>query len=76
MRAWRRGTREMDLILGSFVDAEVKWLTGLEILALERLITENDNDLYLWVTSAQGHPEGYSGIISRLQMYHGIFPSG
>ena len=37
-RCWHRGTREMDLILGRFADAEIASLTEQELAQLERLI--------------------------------------
>jgi antitoxin CptB len=45
-RCWHRGTREMDLILGRFADAEIADLTDSELGALERLIEVPDPDLY------------------------------
>lgn len=49
MRSWRRGTKEMDLILGPFADQR---LAGLEAALLDRyeaLLEENDQDLYAWI---------------------------
>lgn len=54
MRSWRRGIKEMDLILGTFADER---LAGLESGALdtyEALLAENDHDLYQWVTARIG----------------------
>lgn len=51
MRSWRRGTREMDLILGPFADAEIGGLDAVTLDAYERLLDENDQDLYPWVTA-------------------------
>ena len=45
-RCWHRGTREMDLILGRFADAEIAHLTDDELGQLERLIDVPDPDLY------------------------------
>jgi antitoxin CptB len=45
-RCWHRGTREMDLILGRFADAEIATLTEHELGELERLIEIPDGDLY------------------------------
>jgi antitoxin CptB len=45
-RCWHRGTREMDLILGSFADAEIGGLADLELTQLEALIGLEDPDLY------------------------------
>jgi antitoxin CptB len=45
-RCWHRGTREMDLILGRFADAEIADLNDQELAELERLIEIPDPDLY------------------------------
>lgn len=51
MRCWRRGTREMDLILGPFADTEIDRLSDAELDDFERMIAQNDQDLYPWVTA-------------------------
>lgn len=48
-RAWHRGMREMDLILGSFADDEIATLTEAELDALDELMNENDQDLFKWI---------------------------
>ncbi len=53
MRAWRRGMKEMDLILGGFVDAHGASLDDEELTALELLMNRQDQQLFLWVTGAQ-----------------------
>lgn len=50
-RCWHRGTREMDLILGRFADAEIANLSGAELTQLERLIEVPDPDLYAALSS-------------------------
>src|SRR5450432_1698395 len=45
-RCWHRGTREMDLILGRFADAEIATLNDDELAQLELLIEVPDPDLY------------------------------
>jgi len=45
-RCWHRGTREMDLILGRFADAEISAMRDDELAELERLIELPDPDLY------------------------------
>lgn len=72
MRSWRRGTKEMDLILGPFADGR---LAGLEPAALadyERLLEENDQDLYLWVTGAATAPADYGATIAAIRVFHDI----
>jgi antitoxin CptB len=51
-RCWHRGTREMDLILGRFADAEIERLTDGELTDLELLIEVPDPDLYAALTGA------------------------
>jgi len=46
MRAWRRGMREMDLILGGFIDAHGPSLDADRLGAFERLLARRDQDLY------------------------------
>ena len=49
-RCWHRGTREMDLILGRFADAEIATLSEDELAQLEHLIEVPDPDLYAALT--------------------------
>jgi antitoxin CptB len=48
-RAWHRGTREMDLVLGRFVDAELANLTPIELDEFESLMDAPDPDLLSWI---------------------------
>ncbi|MDB6177594.1 succinate dehydrogenase assembly factor 2 [Paracoccus sp. Z330] len=50
MRSWRRGMKEMDLILGRFADECLARLPESRLASYERMLSENDQDLYLWVT--------------------------
>ncbi len=70
MRSWRRGIKEMDLILGGFADAERAGLDGATLDAYERLLEENDWDLYYWVTGAREAPASYAVLIGRLAAFH------
>ena len=54
-RAWHRGTREMDLILGRFADVHIAIFTDAELDEFERLIDVPDPELLAWVTG-QGEP--------------------
>ena len=54
MRSWRRGIKEMDLILGPFSDSELEALTPEELDLYEALLHENDQDLYPWITARLG----------------------
>ena len=51
-RAWHRGTRETDLILGRFADAHVAGFSDRELADFERLLDVPDPDIFVWVTGA------------------------
>ncbi len=55
-RAWHRGTREMDLIMGRFADAMIGSLSEAEIDEFERLSDQPEPDLYAWVTGDRPVP--------------------
>lgn len=55
-RAWHRGTREMDLILGPYADAKLPTLTEEELDRFEVLLDEVDTDLFDWLTGTQPAP--------------------
>ena len=66
IRAWRRGTKEMDLILGSFADAHLDSLDSAELDALEALMAENDQALYVWMSGRMPPPEEHASMIARI----------
>ena len=55
-RAWHRGTKEMDLVLGPFADAHVERLGASELERLEALMDEEDTDLLKWVMGQEAVP--------------------
>ncbi len=55
-RAWHRGIREMDLIMGRFADAEIGNLSESELDEFEALIEVPDRDLFKWLTARPRRP--------------------
>jgi antitoxin CptB len=55
-RAWHRGTKEMDLILGPFADANVDGYGDAELDRLEALMAEEDPPLLKWVMRQEEPP--------------------
>jgi len=70
LRSWRRGIKEMDLILGGFADTALEGLDAAALDAYEALLEENDWDLYYWVTGAREAPEAHAPLIRRLSLFH------
>ena len=56
-RAWHRGTKEMDLILGPFADANIHGYGSAELDRLEALMNEEDPPLLKWVMGQEEPPE-------------------
>ena len=55
-RAWHRGTKEMDLVLGPFADAHLDGYGAPELDRLEALMDEEDTDLLKWVMGQEPVP--------------------
>ncbi len=53
-RSWHRGTKEADLLLGSFAEANLPSFSPAEIACYEELLDQEDADLWDWMT---GHTE-------------------
>lgn len=66
MRSWRRGIREMDLILGRFADEALAALGEDDLARYDALLSENDHDLYAWVSGAAAPPARYALLIERI----------
>lgn len=66
MRSWRRGIKEMDLILGPFSDGAMTDLGDADLSTYDALLSENDQDLYRWVTGQETPPERFADLLSRI----------
>lgn len=58
IRAWRRGMREMDLILGGYIDMNGASFSAPQLDTFELLLARRDQDLYDWVSGRQPLREG------------------
>ena len=69
MRSWRRGTKEMDLVLGPFPDAHLADLTAAELAEYEALLAENDQDLMAWILGQTAPPAGLARLLARVSRF-------
>jgi antitoxin CptB len=60
-RAWHRGTREADLLLGPFADAYLPACTPEQVEAFARLLEVEDPDLWDWVTGQKPPEAAHDG---------------
>jgi len=51
------GIRENDLILGGFAEHRLAGLGDDQLGMLEKLLEENDHDIYLWLNAAKPVPD-------------------
>jgi antitoxin CptB len=71
-RAWHRGIRETDIIMGRFADAEIETFTMDDMADFERLLEIPDHDILAWVTGALPVPEeDMSPVLARILAFHG-----
>jgi antitoxin CptB len=64
-RAWRRGVRETDLIVGRFADAYIDKFDDAALDDFERLIEVPNAALYAWVVGAEDAPAEFSTTVLR-----------
>ena len=70
-RAWRRGLREMDFLMGGFADAELPTLPESDLDDLERLLEVQDRDALTWLTGeAELPPEHDTPVFRKLKRFH------
>ena len=67
-RAWHRGTKEADLLIGGFFDTYSARWTDEEIAWFEQLLVEDDVDVMAWAMGTQPVPAAFEGaMMSAMQ---------
>ena len=70
-RAWRRGVREMDLIIGRFADAHIEAFDDSGLDDFERLMEAPNAELYAWVVGVESAPAPYDTVVlAELRSFH------
>ena len=72
IRSWRRGTKELDLILGQFSDKNLKELKISELKLYEKFLSNDDYLIYNWLFNKEDSPKIFKSLIKRIQegMHH------
>jgi len=74
-RAWHRGMREMDLIMGRFADRTIGELGESELAAFEQLMEFPDRELLAFVTGEADVPPSLdTELFRRLRDFHAQGP--
>jgi antitoxin CptB len=70
-RAWRRGVREMDLIVGRFADACIDKFDPTELDEFEHLIEVPNAELYAWIVGSEDIPAQHNTpVLRQLIAFH------
>ncbi|OJY32690.1 MAG: succinate dehydrogenase assembly factor 2 [Rhodobacterales bacterium 65-51] len=69
MRSWRRGTKEMDLVLGPYAEVHLAAMDADTLDLYDALLAENDQDLLPWVLGQQPAPERFAALIGHIGDY-------
>jgi antitoxin CptB len=60
-RAWHRGTKEADLLIGGFCDRHAAGWGEADIAWFEALLEEDDVNILAWAIGTQAPPPRYDG---------------
>jgi antitoxin CptB len=69
MRSWRRGTKEMDLILGPFADAHLAAMGDDQLALYDVLLDANDQDLLPIMLGQAAAPEGLESLVADIARF-------
>lgn len=59
-RAWRRGFREMDLLMGSFADDRLDGFSEAQLDQFEHLLAIPDWEVFAWLTAQKTVPDNHA----------------
>lgn len=66
IQSWRRGMKEMDLILGPFIDSNFHSLTDTELLSYERILLKDDQEVFSWLSKRNKVPKEFKHIVTKI----------
>ena len=69
MRSWRRGTKEMDLILGPYADAHLGSMGQARLALYDQLLDENDQDLLPMMMGQSAPPKAFADLVAEISHF-------
>ena len=66
MRSMRRGIKEMDIILSRYAELQLEGFDDAMLDRYDALLSENDQDLYQWVSGQRPPPDSLHDLISDI----------
>lgn len=69
-RSWHRGTKELDLILGNFIEDNISNMKESEIKVYEDLLASEDPEIYNWIVKSENPPnQQLDNLIKKIRYY-------
>jgi antitoxin CptB len=69
-RSWHRGTKEMDLLMGTFADRNVHDMSADEIEQYDEMLNCSDPDLYNWISGRETPPANQMSAVLEKFLAH------
>ncbi len=73
-RSWRRGSRELDLLLGRFADARLHALDADQLERYAALLGCSDPDIYAWYVGRVPAPAEHADVVALLRRFDPAIP--
>ncbi|GIL38494.1 succinate dehydrogenase assembly factor 2 [Roseiterribacter gracilis] len=68
-RSWHRGTRESDLLIGSFADAALDGFDSAQLDAYAAFLREDDPDIWDWVVRELEAPAAHAVLVGLMRAH-------
>jgi antitoxin CptB len=75
-RSWHRGTKEMDLLIGSFADAHLAAFGSDQLDRFEALLDVPEPVVYDWILGRGDPPDDYNHDVMKLLLAFEFSPPG
>lgn len=71
-RSSYRGCKETDFLIGKFAAAKINEMDEKQLDTFDRLLSEDDAEIYDWILGKTEFPENYLKIIEEIRQLHKI----
>lgn len=70
-RSWHRGTKELDFILGHYIDAHIAGFDMVQLARFEQLFSHEETDLQQWLMGQKPMPPSPEGeLLAEIRRFH------
>ncbi len=70
-RAWHRGTREMDFVLGTYANEAIESMSKTHLDLFEELMEVPDPEMFKWLSGTVGVPPNWNNeLVRQIRSFH------